>query len=106
MQHNADLRTQGFDRHIAHVDVVNFDGAIRWIPEARDQVDDGGLACAGRANDSNRLTGFSSEVDILQNRLVFFVGRGDMLEFHFADDVGHGFGIRAALHTGDFVQEY
>ena len=55
LQHDADLPAQAGARHIAHVEAVDRTAPPRHIVEARDQVDDGGLAGAGRADDRDGL---------------------------------------------------
>jgi len=46
---------------IAHVHAVNFDRSVRYIIEAREQVDDGGLARARRTDDGDGLPRFGGE---------------------------------------------
>ena len=55
LQHDADLRAQAGSGHIAHIDAVDRHRAARHIVEARQQIDDRGLARAGRPDDRDRL---------------------------------------------------
>ena len=73
LQHDADLLAQRFGGDVAHVDAVDLDRAVGHIVEARQQVDDGGLARAGRADDGDGLPGFGGEGDVLQHRHAILV---------------------------------
>ena len=48
LQYETDLPAEGLLLEEFHIDAVDFDGSGVGIVEARNQVDDGGLACAGR----------------------------------------------------------
>ena len=63
--------------------------AAHHIVEARDQVDDGGLAGAGGADDRDRLARLGDEADAAQHVLFLLVGGVDVIELHLADDGGH-----------------
>ncbi len=80
--------------HVAHIQAVDQHRAAVDIVEARDQVDDGGLAGAGWADDGDRLAGLGGEADVLQHRLSCLIGGADVLEVHLALDGGHLDGIR------------
>ena len=67
-----------------NVHAVNQYGAFRHIIEAGDQVDEGGLATAGRAHDSHGLSGRNGEADVLQYIFIAArVGKGNVTEFDF-----------------------
>ena len=55
LQDDADLRAQALRCNITHIDAIDADGALTDVIETRQQVDDGGLACAGRADDGEGL---------------------------------------------------
>ena len=55
LQHDADLRAQALERHVAHVVAVDQHAPGGDVVEARDQVDDRGLAAAGGAEQGDRL---------------------------------------------------
>ena len=83
LQHDADLRAQRIERHIAQVVPVDGDAAFGRIVEARQQVDDGGLAGAGGAEQRNRLAGLGFKGDILQHRVAAAeIAEGHVLELH------------------------
>ena len=44
--------------------------ALRRVVEARDQVDQAGLARTGSAQDGHRLARLGHQVDVLEHRLV------------------------------------
>ena len=68
-----------------NVHAVNQYGAFRYIIETGDQVDEGGLAAAGRAHDSHGLSGRYGEADMLQHIFIAArVGKGHVTEFDFA----------------------
>ena len=57
------------------------------VVEAAEQVDDGGLACARRADQGNRFAGSCIQADVLQDGFVRFVAEGDVVEADVAVDV-------------------
>ena len=80
LQHDADLRAQAARGDVAHVDAVDRDRARRDVVEARDQVDHGRLARAGRADDGDRLARLGHQVDVAQHRLARLVLGPDVVE--------------------------
>ena len=57
-------------RHLADVHAVHQQRPAGHVVEARDQVDQRGLAAAGRAHDGGRLAGLGGERDVVQHRLL------------------------------------
>ena len=55
LRHEADLLAQARERRVAHVDAVDQDRALGHVVEARQQVDERGLAGAARAHDRHHL---------------------------------------------------
>ena len=92
--------------HIAYVDAVDPDRAGGDIVEAREQVDDSGLACAGGSDDGDGLAGLGGKGYILQNGHAVFILMGDVIEVHFADDLrGRSRAPGLSLHARDLIQQ-
>ena len=64
LEDDADLAAQGLQGGAADVDAVDQDAAGGRVVEAREQVDDGGFAGAGGAEQGDHLAGLDVEVDI------------------------------------------
>ena len=76
LQHHADARRAGRARVIVgDVDAVEGDPAAVELVEPHDQVDERGLAGAGRADDGDRLARLGDERQVLDQRLVRVVAR-------------------------------
>ena len=65
---------------------VDLDRAADDVIEAADQIDDGRLACAGRADERNGLAGLDMEGNVFEDDLFLVVGEGDVLKVHAAFD--------------------
>ena len=63
----ADLLAQALERRVAHVDAVDGDGALGHVVEARQQLDERGLARARHAHDGHHLPGARGEGDPAQH---------------------------------------
>ena len=77
-----DLVAQVALLHLADIHAVHEDGAFSHIKEARDEVDHGGLARTGGADDGGGFTRFGGEVDTAEH--IFFsirIAEGNILEF-------------------------
>ena len=81
LRHEADVVAKGADRHISDVDAVDADGSACHIIEPRKQVGNGGLAGAGGPDDGDGLSGSDNEIQICQDRIFFFIGKGHMARF-------------------------
>jgi hypothetical protein len=66
LRHHADRRAQAFLRNVADVLPVDQNLPRLYVVEAEEQPRDGRLACAGRADDGDRLSGRRLEADALQ----------------------------------------
>ena len=58
---------------VAYIDAVDPHAAASHIVETGNQVNDGGLARAGRTDDGNRLPGLRGKGNILQHRHTVFI---------------------------------
>ena len=95
-----------FEGHIAQIVPVDGDAPFGGIVEARQQVDDGGLARAGGAQQGDRLARLGLEADILQHRLAAAeVAEGDILEAHPALHRRQRDGTRLVGHIALGVQD-
>ena len=97
---------------------VQQDAPAVEIVEAAQQVDDGALARAGRADERDALAGAHVQVDVFQDVNALLVGEGDILKVHLAGDGRQFFGagdvvdldrlvhrLKDALQIGDVVDE-
>ena len=57
LKHDADASSQALEGQLAHVTAVDQHRPLADVVEARDEVDDGGLAAAGGAEQRHRLSG-------------------------------------------------
>ena len=64
LQDDADLPTQRFDGHVAHIIAVNEDAPVGDVVKTWDQVDDAALTAAGCAKNRDRLAWLCFETDI------------------------------------------
>ena len=96
LQHHAVAAAQGSAGHVPDVVAGNGDGAAVDIIEPHEQVDEGGLAAAGGADDGDALAGLDVQVQALDEGAVRQVAEGDILQFHMAVRLQHpgvfGFG--------------
>ena len=86
LQHHAVAAAQGSAGHIPDVGAGHLDGTAVHIIEAHEQVDEGGLAAAGRADDGNALAGLYGEIQIFDQMLLRRVGERDVLQLYAAGD--------------------
>ena len=70
LQDDADLVAQTLERHVAHVVTVDQHAALGDIVEARQQIDDGRLAAAGRAQQRDGLARLDRERHAAEHRLA------------------------------------
>ena len=96
LQHHAVAAAQGSAGHIPDVGAGHLDGTAVHIIEAHEQVDEGGLAAAGGADDGDALAGLDVQVQALDEGAVRQVAEGDILQLHMAVRLQHpgvfGFG--------------
>jgi hypothetical protein len=72
-KHDANLPADGFRGDVAHIHAIDLDGAFGHIVEARQQVDDGGLACASGTHNRKSLTGLGGKGNTLQDGYAVFI---------------------------------
>ncbi len=82
LQHHADACPQLLSRHRGDVDPVQCDPAAGDIVEPHQEIDQRGLPGAGRADDRDGVTGFRGQRQVLDQRPVRGVAKGDVLEGH------------------------
>ena len=113
LQDRRDVPAQAFERHAADIVPVDQDIPGRRFVEAGDQLRQGGLADARRADDRQHFPGPADEGDILQHGNAVPIGKADMIKRDLALDGGKNFGavqvpdllrrienIQDALRTG------
>ena len=88
LQHHPDLGAQVLAPQPGDVDAVEGDAPGVEVVEPHDEVDQRGLAGAGRSDDGNRLTRLDAEAHVLDQRLVLLVPEGHILEPHPAVRLG------------------
>ncbi len=77
LRDQADVAAQRPQRHVADVEVVDEDGPVGHVVEARQQVDERRLARAAEADDGDDLAGIDPERDAVEHRPPFAVGVGE-----------------------------
>ena len=70
LEGETDMRAQGPQGDVAHVDAVQQHAAFADVVEARHKVGERGLAAAGPPDQANRLPGFDDEVEVAKDPLV------------------------------------
>ena len=78
LQNDTQGRTQAVPLGLINIMPVNGDGAAVDIVKTRQQVDNCGFSCAGRADKGNGLPWSCVEVDVLQNGMSFLIGEADI----------------------------
>jgi len=91
----TDLIVQRFLCDVADIDTIDSDLPCGHVIEARDQVDQGTLSRAGRADEGRGLTALGGKSHVMQDIFIGLgITEGDVFEFN---DAGHirikGFGI-------------
>ncbi len=87
LQHNAQLLADGGLLHGPDVLAIDGDRARVHIVEAAEQIDDGRLARARRADQGDGLAGLGRQADIMSTGLLRVVAKGHPLKGHRALDV-------------------
>ena len=94
LQHDAEKVPQILEIDFANVHAIEQNLAALNIVEAQQELDDGGLAGAGMADDGERMPGLDAEGNVAQNPVFFFrscaavVGEPDIAELDFAPRLG------------------
>src|SRR5699024_10143709 len=94
LQHHAHVRTQVGAAEIPGVEAVEDDGAAGDLVEAHHEVDQGGLAGSGRADDRDRMAGVGSEGHLLDERSLRGVAEADLGEFDLSGGAGRKGAVR------------
>ena len=89
LQHHAVGGAQAVARHVADVAALDADAAGIHVVKAHQQVDDGGLAAAGGADDGDALARLHGQVEVADQLLLRVVGERHVAALH------------AALHAGE-----
>jgi hypothetical protein len=82
LQDHAEGATYLVAGQLGVVGAVQADAAGVDLIEAYEQVDQGGLACAGRADDRDALAGGHVEGEVFDEGLVWLVPEGHVLQAH------------------------
>ena len=96
LQHDAELAAQFLHVQFANVDAVEQDLAALDVVEAQQELNGGGFAGAGVADDGDGLTGLDAEGDVAQDPIVFagigaaVIGEPDVAKFDFAAHEAEG----------------
>ena len=97
LQHHAKAFAQGAAVKVPHIVAVQGDGTGIHIIEAHEQLDHGGLACAGGADDGHLLAGLDLTAEIVDDGLVRGVAEAHMVKGDLSVNVG---GVGAAGRVG------
>ena len=101
LQDDANLPAQAAHRYITDINAINRHLATRGIIETGQQVDQCRLACAGGADNRNRLARLGDQVDAAQHRFAALIlsahtgidnppsDRWQFLGVEFLQDIGH-----------------
>ena len=87
LEHHADAGAQFGAGQGGDVGAVEGDAAGCGFVEAQQQVDQGGLARAGGADDGDGLVRGDGEIQVLDQWLGRLVAEGDLLEVHPPHDL-------------------
>ena len=92
LQNHAEQAVDALPLHLRGGDAVDADLAGGQVVESHEQVDHGGLARAGGADDGHLLAGLYMGGEVLDDDLVRVVGIGEahVVELHLAPDVVGG----------------
>ena len=100
LRHDAELAAQRRERDVAHVVAVDADRTRGDVVEAGDELGDGRLPGAGRADERHGLTGGDLDRDVVQHRNLGLVGEADVVERDGARDEGKIEGVLCFEHRG------
>ena len=105
LQNHAEMLAQVVTGDVARIHAVDGDRTALDLIEAHEQVDQRGLAGAGRADDGDRLAGLGLQRQVLDQRLGRIVAELDVVEAHQTLDVLDVLGVLAFGHLLGLVQE-
>ena len=125
LHNGADALMQRIELRLANVDPVDRDRAILHVIEPGDQVSDGGLTPAGRADERDELARFGDKGDVVQHRFLRrLIGHGnrfqrrqrdfrrcrvaerDPIERNLCRTAGNGDGLRIILNHRRQVEHF
>ena len=111
LRHDADRAAQRLQRQVTHVHAVEADAAGLRIVEAQQQLEQGGLAGAGRADHGHRLAGADIEREMRQGGFVQArrIGEGHVVERHAGAVLGargQVFGLQRILDLGLRAEQF
>ena len=86
LRDKTNLLTERLEAVIPHINTIYFDFSKCNIVKTRNQLHKRGLARSGRSDKSNGFTWFSTERNIVQNRIFRLtrIGKGDIFKFQIA----------------------
>ena len=87
LQDDPDLIAQRIERDGANIVAVDRDTACRHVVKAWNQIDDGGLAGAGRAEQRDHLTRLGLAGNVVEHAVTAKIGERNVLE---TDRSAHG----------------
>ena len=92
LKHDAKTAPQILLADLVDVDAVVADLAVGDVVESVDEVGDGGLACAGGADEGHFLTGMGVQGDVMQHRFLRHIAEVYLVHGDLAPQggVGHG----------------
>ena len=100
LKHHAEAFAQGAAVKIADVVAVQGDRAGIHVVEAHQQLDHGGLACAGGADDGDLFAGVDGAAEIVDDGLFGHIAELDVVEGDLTIDAG---GVCPAGRVGELV---
>ena len=97
--------SQGGAGQLADLVAVHIDGAALCVIEPHQQIDDGGLACTGGADDGRQAAGFGVQAQILNDGSIRNIGEVHIFQLHIAADLLQNQRIGAVSGFGLFVDQ-
>ena len=105
LQHHRVGRAQAPAGDVHAVAPLHQDVTLLRVVKAHQQVDDGGLARAGRADDGHQTAGPGVQVEVVNDDLFRVISKLDALHLHVALDVGKGGCLRQIGRLGLLVDQ-
>ena len=97
LRDQADLLAQGREGDVADVNAIDGQTAARDIVETGQQVGDRRFAGTAGADEGDDFARGDFQIEIGKGRVVFVIGKGDMVEFDFPFDRRQDDGVRLFL---------
>ena len=83
LRDNTDLTAQIAQFDLADIGVVDLDAPVVHVVETGDQVDGGGLADPGPADQADHLAGLDFEADVVEHWFALVVSEGHLVKADF-----------------------